>query len=117
MQTLSVVCWGFDHRLDERGGWGFSVHPDEQSALIWMENMDIRRTVIGAGMNSLAVPYVCGHGFLDNPSREIFEKLGDGRGVFIRSDDFNQPGFRLTQGKTPDQVTSEFLDEKNRVPD
>lgn len=115
MSELSVMCWGFESRLDEAGGWGFSIHPDKETAELWAQNRNIQRTVIEAEMNALCAPYVCGRGVIRNPSSELVTQLAGKSGIFVQK--LEEKSFYLISGSTPDQVTESFLDEMNNEPD
>ena len=115
MPTLSVLCWGYTNRLDERGGWGFSVHPNEAAADFWLQDTNTQREFIRAGMNAISVPYLCGRAHIESPSHELTEQLGDKSGIFVH--ELGEPKLHMIHGMTPNQVTDSFLDEMNSGPD
>lgn len=115
MGSLQVVCWAYENRLDEEGGWGFSVHPDVSSAEKWRTDMEIRRAEVEKDLNGLSLAYVCGSGVIESPSPALIDQLSGADGIFIRN--LSQEAFRLIEGKTPDDVTCDFVREMNDVPD
>lgn len=108
---LIVLCWAYETRLEEKGGVGYSVQNNTEDAGIWKRHGNEKIPNYAKGM---AVYYICGRGMIETPSQELQEKLGAEDGIFINQ----QPeGFHLTNGKTPEQVTDDFLDEMNGEPD
>ena len=114
--VLHVVCWACENRLDEYGGWGFSIHPDKESADLWERDEAIMEEFIRVGMNNLTTPYVCGRGMITRTSHELLARLGDQPGVFVHKLD-GDTTLQLISGKTPCQVSLDFQSEGNSVPD